>query len=254
MDKNINMILNKFKNKIKKIIFSPENIFNKKYAAGELLELNEWVGLYPDWFIAKYENIDCDDNFKIISQKLHKEKRILLTIREIWNIYNWVIKTADLKGDIAEVGVYKGGSAKLISQIKGDKKLHLFDTFEGMPEKRSEHDNISAGAFSEGLDEVKNYLGDNPDIFYYKGIFPDTAPPQSAIKFSFIHIDVDIYSSTLSALEYFYPRLLTGGAIITHDYRCKGAAGVKQAFDEFFSYKPETIIELWDTQALVIKI
>ena len=37
--------------------------------------------------------------------------------------------TRKLSGDIAEVGVYRGGSAMIICEAKGNKKLHLFDTF-----------------------------------------------------------------------------------------------------------------------------
>ena len=73
-------------------------------------------------------------------------------------------------------------------------------------------------------------------------------------KFSFVHLDVDIYTSTLEALKFFYPRINRGGAILSHDY--PGAVGVKKAFDEFFEDKPEIVIELptGTGQALVIKL
>ena len=41
--------------------------------------------------------------------------------------------TGKVTGDIAEVGVYKGGSAKIICSAKGDRHLHLFDTFAAFP-------------------------------------------------------------------------------------------------------------------------
>jgi hypothetical protein len=44
-----------------------------------------------------------------------------------------------------------------------------------------------------------------------------------------------------------------GGVILSHDYRSISCPGVKQAYDEFFADKPEIIIELWDTQCVVIK-
>lgn len=43
------------------------------------------------------------------------------------------------------------------------------------------------------------------------------------------------------------------GIILTHDYRASYLPGVKKAFDEFFDGRPETIIELWDSQAIVVK-
>ena len=64
-------------------------------------------------------------------------------------------------------------------------------------------------------------------------------------------LDVDLYSSTLDSLKYFYSRLNTGGAIISHDYI--SAKGVRDAFDEFFSDKPEAIFEISGSQCLVVK-
>lgn len=242
-------------NKIKKCILNPETIFNIKHNSGLVVDLNEWQNVKPDYLISSYENIECDSKFKKISQILHLEKRILLSIREMWNIYNWIIKTEKISGDIAEVGTYKGGSAKLICEIK-KKKFYVFDTFEGLPETNSNDKSMKKGDFAESLESVKSYLSKYEDTYFCKGIFPESAKQleNKLTKFSFVHLDLDIYSSTLNSLEYFYPRLSTGGVILTHDYRCVHCPGVKKAFDEFFTDKPETIVELWDTQALIIKI
>jgi O-methyltransferase len=254
----MNKLLNRLKripNKLKRCIYVPETIFNKKNEAGAIVDISEWQGVYPDYFMASYGHIDCDAEFKKISQKLHIEKRILLTVREMWNIYNWVKKTAHLEGDIAEVGVFKGGSAKLIRETDKNKDLYLFDTFEGIPESKDPNDNIPVGNFTEGLEQVRKYLAEYEKLNFYKGIFPESAGGlDKNMKYSFVHLDVDIYSSTLDSLKYFYPKLAMGGVILTHDYRCIHAPGVKKAFDEFFQDKPETIVELWDSQALIIKI
>ena len=58
---------------------------------------------------------------------------LLLEDIEAYYIFMAVKRTQKVPGDIAEVGVYKGGSAKIICSAKGDKSLHLFDTFEGLP-------------------------------------------------------------------------------------------------------------------------
>ena len=67
--------------------------------------------------------------FRLIRQ-IKAETQMLLSELEAYQIYTAVTKTAKLEGDIAEVGVYKGGSAKLICEIT-NKPVHLFDTFEG---------------------------------------------------------------------------------------------------------------------------
>ena len=53
-------------------------------------------------------------------------------------------------------------------------------------------------------------------------------------------------------MEFFYPRMVPGGVMLTHDYSLLG--GVKKAFDEFFADKPEGIIELPTTQCMVVKL
>jgi hypothetical protein len=167
-----------------------------------------------------------------------------------------VLKTQKIPGAIAELGVYRGGSARLIASLKGDRELHLFDTFEGMPEVHAVDRHHSAGDFGGSwLDEVKRYLSPFDRIFFHKGLFPDSAKElgQTPIRFGLVHLDVDIYESTRAGLEFFYPRTVKGGIILSHDYRSLRCLGVKKAFDEFFADKPEPVIELWKTQCLLVK-
>jgi O-methyltransferase len=58
--------------------------------------------------------------------------------------------------------------------------------------------------------------------------------------------------STLACLEFFYPRMIPGGIMLSHDYSI--LAGVRQAFTEFLTDKPEPVIELPSTQCMVIKL
>ena len=173
---------------------------------------------------------------------------------ENYTLYSSLKATKNLQGDIAEVGVYKGGTARLICEIKGDKNLYLFDTFEGLPET---HDNdlfVQKGWLHDtSLESVKNYLSDFKNIHFLKGIFPETAEPISDKKFSFIHLDTNLYQSTLDALEFFWPRMVIGGRIVSHDYNASSMPGVKKAFMEFFRDQPEKIIEIADSQVMVIK-
>ena len=132
-------------------------------------------------------------------------------------------------------------------------KLHLFDTFEGLPEIAKEDENrYTKGEFSASVEEVKRKLSDYQNVFIYKGLFPSTAGPVKNKKFSFVNLDVDIYESTLNCLKFFYPRMSKGGVIISHDYL--QAKGVRKAFDDFFKNKPEPVIELSGSQCLVIKL
>jgi hypothetical protein len=176
-----------------------------------------------------------------------------ITMNEASQIYRIVRATSKIDGDIAEVGVYKGGTAKIICEAKAHKTLHLFDTFEGLPEL-SEKDNprqFHENQYSCSLERVKDYLKGYSNVFFYKGLFPTTAGPVEQKKFSFVHLDVDLYESTMNSLVFFYPRMAVGGVLISHDYLWVDA--VRKAFDEFFKDKVEPIIELTDNQCMIVK-
>ncbi len=179
-------------------------------------------------------------------------------LEERYNLWTLARSVADRPGALAEVGVYRGGSAKILCETKGTAPLHLFDTFAGMPTVNPATD----GAFREGdfadstLDHVRAYLAAYPNVRFYPGIFPASATALAATEptFKFVHLDVDLHASTRDALAWFYPRMVRGGLIVSHDYNDVTVPGVKRAFDEFFRDKPETVVPLWYSQALVTKL
>lgn len=181
--------------------------------------------------------------FNLIKQ-IKIETKMLLSDLEAYQIYTYVKKSEKIKGDIAEVGVYKGGSAKLINEAKCDtKKVYLFDTFEGLPDTgiNDTKDQFKKGLYIGTLDTVKIYLKKYSNNIFYKGIFPLTAQPIEDKVFSFVHLDLDLYEATIRSLEFFYSRLSPGGVLISHDYR--DSEGVKKAFNEFLSDKNEILHE-----------
>jgi len=187
-------------------------------------------------------------------RKIKNENEMLLTGSEAYQIFMAVTRTQKVDGDIAEVGSYRGASAKLISEAKGNKTLHLFDTFDGLPDL-CDHDNnkqFKKGQFSASLSNVRNYLNKYPKIHFYPGLFPHTAEPIKNKKFSFVHLDVDLHKATLASIEFFYPRMNKGGIMISHDYIT--SPGVRKAFDDFFKDKPEPIIEMPGSQCLIVKV
>src|SRR5262245_10402180 len=73
-------------------------------------------------------------------------------------------------------------------------------------------------------------------------------------RYSFVHVDVDLYQSTLDCCEYFYTRLVPGGIMLFDEYGFPSARGEKDAVDEFFSDKPESPIALPTGQGMVLKV
>lgn len=187
----------------------------------------------------------------LINEERYKND-LLLTVNESLQLYHCAKSALKIKGDFAEVGVYRGGSALIIAKTKLNKRLYLFDTFEGLPKTQKIDKYVESktmiGQFEGVRDKLKNY----PKIFFYKGLFPDSAKGIENKKFSFVHLDVDLYKSTKDCLEFFYPRMTRGGIILTHDYPF--LPGVKKAFDDFFSDKPESIIKMIGNQGMFIKV
>lgn len=202
---------------------------------------------------AYFYDSEQEADLKIID-KICNDFNVSLSLVEAYQLYKIVRDFNKIIGDIAEVGVYKGSSAKIICYAKDpNKSLHLFDTFgEGLPEPGKFDEKFSKGNFAiSSFEEIKNQFKNESNVYFYKGEFPKTADPIKDKKFSFVHLDVDIYQSTKDCLEFFYPRMSKGGVILSHDYF--GADGVKKAFDEFFEDKPEVIIKLSTSQCLVVK-
>ncbi|MEK6827512.1 MAG: TylF/MycF/NovP-related O-methyltransferase [Nanoarchaeota archaeon] len=229
-------------NKIPKIVRIPARIVREIIKKGISVE-NGVMTFYNG-------SEDRINAFKLINQ-IKKEIGTTLDDDEMYQIYSITKRTEKIKGDIAEVGVYKGASGRVICEMKGNRSLYLFDTFEGLP-GASEEKHFEKGDFSAPLDKVKRYLGKFPNVYFYRGIFPATSEPIVNKKFSFVHLDADLYESTLECLKFFYPRMSKGGIIISHDY--VNSIGVTKAFAEFFGDKPEVFIELCASQVLVVKL
>lgn len=185
-------------------------------------------------------------------ERVKTEVKMFLGHDEARNVYLAVISTENVPGDIAEVGVYQGGSAKLICEAKRGRHLHLFDTFEGLPvPSQGDNPELRKGQFACSLEKVQRYLAQYENVHFYKGTAPLSCKPVEKNRFSFVHLDVDLYEGTLAALRFFYPRLSTGGVLMGHDY--PSFVGVKAAWDEFFKNKPEPVLRISFKQCLIVK-
>lgn len=138
-----------------------------------------------------------------------------------------------LTGDVAELGVWKGGTAKALRSLMTHGTLHLFDTFEGLP-----FDDVEAGGLHRrgdfadtSADSVRQLI---PDAELHVGLFPSTAV--DGLRFRFVHVDLDLYESTLAAIDYLAPRMVDGGVIVFDDYAWPHTPGVQRAIHERFGF------------------
>jgi O-methyltransferase len=196
---------------------------------------------------------DDDQRFNVIFSEIYD--RTLVDKPRCYILYQLAGHAHSVPGDAAEIGVFRGGTAKLLSKVLSDKKLHLFDTFSGMPPTDKTRDMHKQGDFSDtSLEDVKAFLKGQDNISLYPGFFPATAAPIEHLKFSMVHIDVDIYQSVIDCCKFFYPRIQRGGIMVFDDYGFTSCPGARAAVDEFFSDKPEKAVYLPTGQSAAIKI
>jgi O-methyltransferase len=218
---------------------------------------NTWIdraisGMYAHLDIAVMSVFNGSERLAMVKEIRREDGLLLCRPSELFTVQGLALGQARVPGDYAEVGVYKGATAKLMCEAKGEKHIHLFDTFEGLPNADTIDIRFRTSMFSAQEEAVRRRLAQYQNVHIYRGMFPGTAEPVQAKQFSFVHIDVDIYQSTKDSLGFFYPRMSPCGVIASHDY--PSSAGVKKAFDEFFADKRETIINLPMSQCMVIKL
>lgn len=184
----------------------------------------------------------------IVGLTLADRKRLYI----LWQLCK---KVALLPGNIAECGVYKGGTALLLAKAKTEsKKLYLFDTFSGMPETDPSKDHHVTGDLNDtSLDAVKSIFKEQKNIHFHAGFFPETARGLEHESFCLVHCDMDIYSSIMDCCVFFYPKLVNGGMIIFDDYGAASCPGAKEAVNDFCNKQGIYELYLPTGQAIVFK-
>jgi hypothetical protein len=214
----------------------------------EQFGLDLWSSLQIAALRSRKNRPDAD----LIAQ-VRRERRCLNSAFECYLVMSLARSMTHVSGKFAEVGVYQGVTAKLIASVKGDRALHLFDTFEGLPSASDKDDGVHRSSqYACSLESVQAYLAGFEEVYFHKGLFPDSTRNVEDSQYAFVHFDVDLYEGTLACLEYFYPRMARGGVMLTHDYGL--LAGVQRAFQEFMADKPEPIFEQPTTQAMIVKV
>ena len=197
---------------------------------------------------------DMDEEYRMIREQVRDYT--LLSDERLQVLHQIGRATAHLPGDVAEVGVYRGGTAYLLATLFSDenKRLRLFDTFSGIPALVDSVDIHREGDFSDvNINAVAQYLSEFDNIVFHPGIFPDSVTPEAdAGRYCFVHVDADIYRSVLDSCAFFHPRLVQGGMMLFDDYGFSSCPGVRKAVDEFFADKLHKPVYLPTGQALVI--
>lgn len=144
----------------------------------------------------------------------------------------------NLEGAVAELGVFRGHFSSLINEWFSNRKIYLFDTFEGFDETEAKEE-LRKGQCEERFikehkdTSVEKMLSNLPypdNAIVCKGLFPQSISEKARKEqYIFVSIDVDFEESMFQGLKFFYPRMVTGGIIFVHDYNTYFLEGIKTA-------------------------
>lgn len=182
-----------------------------------------------------------------------------------------------VSGDFVEMGCYRGDTSILLAEVlqeeendrqrkatgAGDgawqgesrRKLWLYDSFEGLPEKGAEDISAAGEEFREGVlavskREVKaRFLRSGLAVpRMVKRWFSELGPEDLPERIAFSFLDGDFYESTRDCLRLVGPKMVSGGAIVVHDFRNPALPGVEKAVLERFS---EEEVEIFESMGII---
>ena len=156
-----------------------------------------------------------------------------------------------VEGDFVELGCYKGDTSLLLASMlvensvdKSVKKLWIYDSFEGLPEKKNEDEsalgeNFQAGALAVTKREVKERFlrAGLPVPVIKKGWFNELTEKDLPEKIAMAFLDGDLYESIRDSLVLVGLKITSGGVILVHDYNNPALPGVAKAVDEWVKEK-----------------
>lgn len=182
---------------------------------------------------------------------------------ELWQLVEYAIK---LNPELAflEVGVWRGGTAAIIgTQLmlqKSNSILFLADTFEGVANAGVNDDFYKGGEHNDTNEPMVRDLLDNKvglkNYQIIKGIFPKDTKHliNDAVKFSFCHIDVDVYQSAKEVLEWVWPKLAIRGIVVFDDYGFHSCTGIAKLVESYRSLADRMIVHNLNGHAIMIKL
>ena len=176
------------------------------------------------------------------------------------------IRARNLPGDMAELGVYRGDLAAEKNRLLPEKKLYLFDTFQGFPPddaaaERSRNPSCRISMDFRDTSEafVRSRLPFPEQAVFCSGRFPESlkALKGPLPRMALVSLDPDLYEPTRQGLKIFWPALVPGGVLLIHDYNNSQFPGAGEAVREFCTehrLTPLPLPDLHGSAALIKQI
>ena len=137
-------------------------------------------------------------------------------------------RLAEVPGAAAELGVYRGFFARCINLLLPERRLYLFDSFEGFSEEANASESFQAAHANTTIEKVLAIMPYPQMVTVKPGFFPVSLNGLEE-TFCLVSLDVDFAQTTLEGLRYFWPRLQKGGYLMLHDWGSPSLPGVARA-------------------------
>lgn len=202
---------------------------------------------------------------KIKNFENHRIDYTIINDEQIDYLITYLMNVIDrnVDGDVVEFGCYVGESSKYLMktlvETQSNKKLYVYDSFEGLPPKSIWEENTgwTPGTLNTTEDIlIRNFLNNKlPLPIVHKDWFKNVPFDKIPEKISFAFLDGDFFDSIYDSLNKIYDRVSDGGYICFHDYLRNDLPGVKGAIDQFFSEKKMdySIISVCDQLGIIKK-
>lgn len=165
-----------------------------------------------------------------------------VTKEETDKIINLAKDALNVEGDFVELGCFKGDTSLLLADILrgSSKRLWIYDSFEGLPEKSTFDESVLGQDFRAG--ELYVTKREVKERFLRAGLavpvikkawFSDLELGDLPERIALAFLDGDFYESIKDSLKLVEPRMVDGGILIVHDYDNAALPGVRKAVDEW---------------------
>ena len=180
----------------------------------------------------------------------------IINFDQITNLVIYLNDSIDqnIEGDVTEFGCYVGESSKYLMKTllenNSDKKLYVYDSFEGLPplSKWEEGTGWREGTLkSTEQILISNFVENNlPPPIIHKDWFKNVPEDKLPEKISFAFLDGDFYDSIYDSLNKIFDRVSDGGYICFHDYQRPDLPGVRAAIEDTFKERgvEYTVVEV----------
>jgi len=165
-----------------------------------------------------------------------------------------------LDGDYVECGVYRGFLSKSIMTYLDfknmpDRQFYLFDTYDGLVADMVTEDDTAAhrNDYEDCYDFVKRSFADYSNVNIIRGPVPDILPSADISKVAYLSIDMNCTQPEVDALDYFWPRLVSGGVVVLDDYGFPGHEAQKAGADRVAESVGVKVLTLPTGQGLLVK-